>query len=62
MGSLGESLKKIGRRGTELLLKYWTELRSKKLLGVPYFVWLILVYYTLKGIAFLFVMWYFLNA
>jgi hypothetical protein len=47
MGSLGERLKKIGRRGTELLLKYW---------------WLILVYYTLKGIAFLFVMWYFLNA
>jgi hypothetical protein len=46
MGSLGERLKKIGRRSKELLLKYW---------------WLILVYYTLKGIAFLFVLWYFFN-
>jgi hypothetical protein len=47
MGSLGESLKKIGKISKELVKKYW---------------WLILVYYTLKGIAFLFVMWYFLNA
>jgi len=47
MGSLGDELKKIGRISKELVKKYW---------------WLILVYYTLKGIAFLFVMWYFLNA
>jgi hypothetical protein len=47
MGTLKEKLKKIGKISKELVKKYW---------------WVILIYYTLKGIAFLFVMWYFLNA
>jgi len=47
MGSLKESLKKIGRMGKELLLKYW---------------WVILLYYTLKGIAFLLFMYFLINA
>jgi hypothetical protein len=47
MGSLGESLKKIGRISKELVKKYW---------------WLILVYYTLKGIAALLFFWFILNA
>ena len=42
-----ERLKKIGKRSKELLLKYW---------------WLVLLYYTLKGIAFLLFMYYFINA
>jgi hypothetical protein len=47
MGSLKENLKKIGRRSKELLLKYW---------------WLVLLLYTLKGIAFLLFGWFILNA
>jgi len=47
MGSLGERLKKIGRMVTEYAKKYW---------------WVILIYYTLKGIAFLLFGWYLLNA
>jgi hypothetical protein len=47
MGSLGEKLKKIGRVVTAIAKKYW---------------WVVLLYYTLKGIATLFVLWYFLNA
>jgi hypothetical protein len=42
-----EIIKKIGKRSKELLLKYW---------------WLVLIYYTLKGIAFLLFGWYLLNA
>ena len=47
MGSLGEKLKKIGRILTKYAKKYW---------------WVILLYYTLKGIAFLLFMYYFINA
>jgi hypothetical protein len=47
MGTLKRILKKIGTIATEILKKYW---------------WVVLLYYTIKGIAILFVMWYFLNA
>jgi hypothetical protein len=47
MGTLKRVLKKIGRRGTELLRRYW---------------WVVLLYYTLKGIAILLIGYHFLNA
>jgi hypothetical protein len=62
MGTLKNNLKKIGRIATEWAKRYWTELRSKKLLGVPYFVWVVLLYYTLKGIAALLFIHFILNA
>jgi len=47
MGTLKEKLKKIGRMVTEYAKKYW---------------WLVLLYYTLKGIAALLFMWFLINA
>jgi hypothetical protein len=47
MGSLGERLKKIGRIITEYAKKYW---------------WVVLLYYTLKGIAALLLIHFILNA
>jgi hypothetical protein len=46
MGTLKENLKKIGRILTAIAKKYW---------------WVVLLYYTLKGIATLFVLWYVLT-
>jgi hypothetical protein len=47
MGSLGEELKKIGRIITKYAKRYW---------------WIVLLYYTLKGIAALLFFWFILNA
>jgi hypothetical protein len=47
MGTLKERLKKIGKISKELVKKYW---------------WVILIYYTLKGIAALLFMWFLINA
>jgi hypothetical protein len=47
MGSLKERLKKIGTISKELVKKYW---------------WLIIVYYTIKGIAALLFFWFLINA
>jgi hypothetical protein len=47
MGSLKERLKKIGTISKELVKKYW---------------WLIIVYYTIKGIAALLLIHFILNA
>jgi hypothetical protein len=47
MGTLKENLKKIGRIGKELLLKYW---------------WVGILFYTIKGIAALLFIHFILNA
>jgi hypothetical protein len=47
MGTLKENLKKIGTILTKYAKRYW---------------WLVLLLYTLKGIAFLLFGWFILNA